>query len=198
MAEVKVLIEGYVKELKDGWLAQPSTVLIKDSGLNIIVDPGSNKELLLKKFADEDLEPEDINIVFLTHHHLDHALAIMIFPDSDILLDGDLMNINKSDKVFSYSGNIPKTNIRVISTPGHIFEHSSLLVETEMGKVVVAGDLFWWLEGEEQKIDFERLINHEDSNGAKDEKALRENRKKILEMADYIIPGHGKMFKVVK
>ena len=198
MAEVKVLIEGYVKELKDGWLAQPSTVLIKDSGLNIIVDPGSNKELLLKKFADEDLEPEDINMVFLTHHHLDHAIGMGIFPDSDILLDGDLMNINKSDKVFSYFGNIPKTNIGVIPTPGHIFEHSSLLVEAEMGKVAIAGDLFWWLDEEEQKTDIESLINHEDSNGAKDEKALRENRKKILEMADYIIPGHGKMFKVVK
>jgi hypothetical protein len=29
-----------------------------------------------------------------------------------------------------------------------------------------------------------------------DEKALKESRKKILEIADYIIPGHGKMFKV--
>lgn len=198
MAEVKILIEGYAKKLEDGWLAQPSTVLIKDSELNIIVDPGSNKELLLKKLADENLKPEDINIVFLTHHHLDHTLNIMIFPSCDILLDGDQMNINKSDKVFAYSENIPKTNIKVIPTPGHIFEHSSLLVETEMGKVAIAGDLFWWLDRTEQKTDYESLMSHKDPGGAKDEEALRENRKKILEIADYIIPGHGKMFKVLK
>ena len=37
-----------------------------------------------------------------------------------------------------------------------------------------------------------------DPGGARDEKALQESRKKILEIADYIIPGHGKMFKVEK
>jgi glyoxylase-like metal-dependent hydrolase (beta-lactamase superfamily II) len=29
-------------------------------------------------------------------------------------------------------------------------------------------------------------------------KKLQESRKKILEMADWIIPGHGKIFKVKK
>ena len=32
----------------------------------------------------------------------------------------------------------------------------------------------------------------------KNEKALRESRRKILESADYIIPSHGKVFKIKK
>jgi len=32
----------------------------------------------------------------------------------------------------------------------------------------------------------------------KDKVALMNSRKKLLEIADYIIPGHGKMFKVEK
>ena len=48
MTEVKVLIEGYAEKNKEGWLASPSTVLIKDSGLKIIVDPGSNKRKMFK------------------------------------------------------------------------------------------------------------------------------------------------------
>jgi hypothetical protein len=32
----------------------------------------------------------------------------------------------------------------------------------------------------------------------KNESQLIESRKKILKIADYIIPGHGKMFKVKK
>ncbi len=196
MAEVKILIEGYVKKLKDGWLASPSTVLIKDNGLIILVDPGSNKELLLKKLAEENLEPNDIDMIFLTHYHLDHTLNIRIFPDCDVLLDGDKMN--GADRIFAYSVNIPKTDVKVISTPGHTFEHESLLAETETGKIAIAGDLFWWLDKEEQKTDYESLMSHKDPGGAKDENALQESRKKILEMADWIIPGHGKMFKVKK
>lgn len=196
MTEVKILIEGYVKKLTDGWLASPSTVLIKDHGFIILVDPGSNKKLLLEKLTKENLKPNDIDMIFLTHHHLDHTLNIRIFPACDVLLDGDKMN--ETDRIFSYSDNIPKTSIKVISTPGHTLEHASLLAETAMGKVVIAGDLFWWLDGEEQKTDYESLMSHKDPGGAKDENALRESRKRILEIADYIIPGHGKMFKVEK
>ena len=58
--------------------------------------------------------------------------------------------------------------------------------------VVVAGDVFWWVDGEEQIIDIERPDQHFASDPAK----LIESRKKVLEIADYIIPGHGTMMKV--
>ena len=194
MTEVKVLIEGYADKTKDGWVASPSTVLIKDSGLNILVDPGSNKKLLLKMFDKEKMKPKDIDMIFVTHYHLDHTLNIRLFPDCDVL-DGN--EINKDDKIFSYSGKIPKTNVKVIETPGHAHEHASLLVETKKGKIAIAGDLFWWRDEEEQRTDYESLMNHKDPY-VKNEKELKESRKKVLEIADYIIPGHGKMFKVNK
>lgn len=194
MAEVKILIEGYAKEAKEEWIASSSTVLIKDNGLNILVDPGANKEKLLEALEKEGLKPEDIDIVFLTHYHLDHILNIRLFPDKDIY-DGDTINIG--DKTVEYSGNIPNTNVQVIPTPGHAHEHASLLVETEKSKIVVAGDVFWWKDDEEQKTDKESLMEHEDPF-VKDETSLKVSRKKVLEIADYIIPGHGKMFKVKK
>jgi glyoxylase-like metal-dependent hydrolase (beta-lactamase superfamily II) len=194
MAEVKVLIEGYAKKLKEGWIASPSTVLIKDSGLKILVDPGSNKKLLSERLAEENLKPEDIDMIFVTHYHLDHTLNIRLFPDCDVL---DNNEINRDDQIFSYSGNIPKTNVKVISTPGHAKEHASLLVETDKGNVIIAGDLWWWTEDEEQKTDYDSLMEKKDPY-VKDEKILKESRKKVLEVADWIIPGHGKMFKVKK
>ena len=105
MAEIKILIEGYVKKLADGWLVAPSTVLIRDSGLNILVDPGSNKYLLKKRLGEENLKLSDINIIFLTHHHLDHSLNVRIFPDCPILLGGDGMG-NEADRIFSYANKI--------------------------------------------------------------------------------------------
>jgi glyoxylase-like metal-dependent hydrolase (beta-lactamase superfamily II) len=149
---------------------------------------------LLKKLAEEKLKPKDVDMIFLTHYHLDHSLNIRLFPDCKVL-DGN--EINNDDKIFSYSGKIPKTNIKVIETPGHANEHASLLVETKKGKIAVAGDVFWWRTDEEQKIDYESLMNHKDPY-VKDEKILKESRRKILEIADWIIPGHGKMFKVKK
>jgi len=69
------------------------------------------------------------------------------------------------------------------------------LVKTEdLGKVVIAGDVFWWVDEEEQRTDKQSLLGHEDPY-VKDEKALRESRERILNLADYIIPGHGEMFK---
>jgi len=194
MSKVKILIEGYAKERKGIEIASPSTVLIKDSGLNILVDPGANKKLLLKALAKQRLKPKDIDLIFLTHYHLDHILNIRLFPDKDIL-DGDI--IYRDDKEISFTDKIPKTNIKVIPTLGHAHEHASLLVQTDKGKIVVAGDLWWWSEKEKQKTDYKSLINHKDPY-VKDKKALIESRKKILKIADYIIPGHGKMFKVQK
>ena len=194
MAEIKILIEGYAKEENGVWHASPATILIRDSGLNILVDPGANKELLLESLEKEGLKPENIDIVFLTHYHLDHILNIRLFPNKDIY-DGN--TINSNDKIVKYSGNIPNTNVQVISTPGHAHEHCSLLVETKKGKIVIAGDVFWWIDNEEQKTDKESLMKHEDPY-VKDKEALIKSRKKLLEIADYIIPGHGKMFKVEK
>lgn len=194
MAEVKVLIEGYAKRDKTSWLASPSTVLIKDSGLNILVDPGSNKKLLAQKLAEEKLGPSDVDLIFVTHYHLDHTLNIRLFPDCPVL-DGD--EINEDDKISDYSGKIPNTNIQVILTPGHAHEHASLLVGTAQGKIGVAGDLFWWRDDEEQKTDYKSLMKHKDPY-VKNEEEIIKSRKKLLELADYIIPGHGEMFKVEK
>ncbi|EKD57561.1 MAG: hypothetical protein ACD_57C00231G0001 [uncultured bacterium] len=88
-------------------------------------------------------------------------------------------------------GLLPETDIEVVKTPGHSPEHASLVVNTNEGKYVVAADVFWWKAGEEQKVDIEKPDDF-----ASDISALKENRRKVLEIADFIIPGHGKMFKV--
>lgn len=46
---VKVLIEGYAKETKNGLFASCTTTLIQTDNHNIIVDPGINRKLLLQK-----------------------------------------------------------------------------------------------------------------------------------------------------
>ncbi len=187
MTKVKVITQGYAKETKNGWLASSTTTLIEDSEKKIIVDPGINKPLLIKNLKKEGLTPNDIDIVFMTHYHPDHMFLASIFEKA-IAMDGD--TIYEKDKETEYEGSIPGTDVKVIPTPGHAHEHCALLVKTNKGNVVIAADVFWWMDNEKQKVD----INKEDPF-TKDKKALVQSRKKLLEISDWIIPGHGRMFK---
>jgi len=196
MAEVKILIEGYVKEENGSEFASSTTTLIQENGLNIIVDPGMNRKMLLEALKKENLSTPDINYVILTHYHLDHSLLAGIFENAKILDDGEIYSWN--GKIESHDGKVPGTSIEIIKTPGHDLFHCSVLAKTEkFGKVVIAGDVFWWSDKEEQKTNKESLLKHEDPY-AKNKEQLTESRKKVLEIADYIVPGHGKMFKVGK
>ncbi len=198
MAEVKVLVKGYARKEGSVLVASPSTVLIIDNGLKIIADPGVNKTALLESLADAKLKPEDIDMVFITHYHPDHVLNVKLFPEKMVL---DNNTIYKGDEEFPFSEKIPDTDITVIQTPGHAREHASLLVETTNGKIVIAGDLWWWYDNEEQKTDYESLLSRKDPYAiayAMDEAVLKESRKKVLDIADFVIPGHGNMFKVAR
>lgn len=194
MSEIKLLIQGYAKRGKSGYCASPATVLIRDNGKNILVDPGSNKKRLLSALAREKLSSNDIDLIFLTHFHPDHFLNIRLFPDVAV---ADVDTVYRLDRGAIYKNNIPGTSIKVISTPGHAHEHGALLVNTEKGRVAVAGDCFWWRDDEEQKTDYRALLYKKDPF-VKDKKQLLSSRKKLLALADYIIPGHGKMFLVKK
>jgi glyoxylase-like metal-dependent hydrolase (beta-lactamase superfamily II) len=196
MAKVKILIEGYVREENGTEFASSTTTLIQEVDLNIIVDPGMNRELLSEALRKENLSPDEINYVILTHYHLDHSLLAGVFEKAKILDDSDIYSWD--GKIESHGGKVPGTDIKIIKTPGHDMFHCSVLVLTEdLGKVVIVGDVFWWRDNEKQKTDKESLINHKDPY-VKNEEALINSRKKVLDIADYIIPGHGKMFKVEK
>lgn len=191
MAEIKALISGYARKISGGWIASSSVVLIKSGGKNIVVDSGCNRKKLLIALAREGLKTEDIDFVILTHSHTDHTLLCGIFESAKVLnseenYDGDLQ--------VAHNGKIPGTDLQIIKTPGHSQEHCSVVVPTEKGIYAVAGDVFWWMDGEAQKID----VRKADSGHPEglDMKKLVESRKKLLELADYIIPGHGKMFEV--
>lgn len=193
MSEIKILIEGYARQIKNGWLASSTTTLVKSNGKNIIVDSGCNREKLLEALKKENLKVEDIDFVLLTHNHLDHTLLAGIFPNARVLTTEE---IYKNDNQVSHGNIIPDTDLKIIQTPGHCNEHCSLIVPTEKGVYVVGGDVFWYVEGEAQTADIKKV---DDAHPAEvDMEKLIVSRKKILKIADYIIPGHGRMFKVNK
>jgi glyoxylase-like metal-dependent hydrolase (beta-lactamase superfamily II) len=193
MSKLKVLIEGYAREVKGGWIASSTVTLVQSNDKNIIVDPGCNRAKLIDSLKKENLEIDDIDFILLTHNHTDHTLLSGIFRKAKVLNPEEIYD---GDKQIAHDNCIPETDLKIIQTPGHTPEHCSLVVSTKSGVYVVAGDVFWWVDNEEQKIDIKKQDEAHPSET--NMKELIRSRKKILEIADYIIPGHGKMFKVKK
>jgi glyoxylase-like metal-dependent hydrolase (beta-lactamase superfamily II) len=188
LSEVKVLIEGYAKKVKGGWIASSTVTLVKSNGKTIIVDPGCNRRRLMEALEKEHLRTSDVDYVMVTHNHADHYLLAGIFENAKIL---NWDEIYYDDLQLAHGNLVPGTDVTIIRTPGHTPDHSSLIVPTNKGVCVVAGDLFWWVEGEKQKIQ----ITRKDQAHQADMKSLIASRKKILKISDFIIPGHGKMME---
>lgn len=190
-AKVKVLLEGYFKWVGPNKCKASCTVsLIQDGKNNIIVDTGtrSNQEKLIKALKKEGLKPADINYVIITHSHTDHLENLGLFDKAQSM---NIFEVKKGD-VFKLSEEVSEKgekkltkNVKLVSTPGHTAECITVLVETDEGVVAVAGDLF--VKKQSEKGIF-----------VDDEKLFNKSRKQIIKLADFIVPGHGDMFKVKK
>jgi glyoxylase-like metal-dependent hydrolase (beta-lactamase superfamily II) len=184
MNNVDILIEGYARVFADRWEASSSTVLIKTPQLTIIIDPGCNRELLLKKLKAQKVAPEEVNVICLTHTHLDHSLNVALFPKARVINNE---GVYQADIAYPVGECVPDTDIKIVQTPGHVLSHCSYVIPTEKGNVIVAGDVFWWLDGEEQHFQ----VNKEDEF-ADDMEQLRLSREQLLSIGGLLIPGHGK------
>ena len=184
MATVKVLLVGYFKWVKKDICRASSTVTyIEDEKEKIIVDTGNicDGEKLIKALDEINVAPEEITTVVNTHLHLDHIGCNFLFKkarliNSEEVCLGDEFTLVSTDN-FSLT-----ENTKIIATPGHTLYDCSVITETKEGKVVVAGDLFW----EEAR---------EKSSFITDEKLYKQSQEKILKLVDYIVPGHGNIFK---
>jgi glyoxylase-like metal-dependent hydrolase (beta-lactamase superfamily II) len=191
VSEVKVLLEGYAEEHDGVWRAHSTSVLIRDSDLIVLVDPGMDTRLLVA-LKDEGLTAGDIDLIFLTHHHLDHTINLRLFPDAAVCY-GD--HGVRGAELFCFAGRLPGTTLRIIPTPGHAPEHCALAVDTADGTVVVAGDILWAAANGDAPPTREELLEHQDPF-AYDLELLKESRRKLLDLASVIIPGHGKPFRI--
>ncbi|MGD1118117.1 MAG: MBL fold metallo-hydrolase [Dehalococcoidales bacterium] len=189
MDKLKILIPGYARKGAFGrYKATSMAVLVESEGKNVLIDPGLYPRDLKAALQRENLRIEDIDIVTFTHSHTDHARNCKLFAKNKVI---DFFSLYKQ---IPENLVIPGTQIQVIYTPGHVPKHISFLATTAEGKYAIAGDVFWWEDSETQETDTASLLAHVDPL-AKDEALLKKSRQKLLSIADYSIPGHGKTFQ---
>ncbi|MBC8495762.1 MBL fold metallo-hydrolase [archaeon] len=198
MAEIKQIIVGIHDHEGETFHLSSSVTLIK-TDKNVLVDTGSflNTEEIITNLGKEGLKPEDIDIVVMTHMHIDHAVNLYLFKNA--IIHYKFINTYPGQTHTPAKGQMQRfelidgteiaKDVSILLTPGHTNEHLSVVVKTDEGTVVVSGDAL----ATEGDCDLE---DHPPEFILWSLEAYNVSRKKILKTADYIIPGHGKMFKV--
>jgi glyoxylase-like metal-dependent hydrolase (beta-lactamase superfamily II) len=139
-------------------IGSTNTVLIRDNGKNILVDPGilqlGRYGVYTKRLQEFNLKFNDIDVIVNTHCHYDHIEANYLFRGKPLFIHEleveycdnlywpefrkaflDIMDINE------VSGDVKLSeNVNIIETVGHTPGSISVLAETEKGLVAAIGD----------------------------------------------------------
>lgn len=205
MNKIHILSRGYSRiDAANGEIsyANGSSTLVQTfSGQNIIVDTLTswNGDHLQSYLSEYNLQPKDIHYVVCTHGHADHIGCNYLFLDAiwhfvgTTLSKGDLFLKWDTSKPFTLIQNNANDNtVQVVYTPGHTNSCVSVVAyNTQLGTIGICGDLF---ENEHDIWDKQIWL---DAGSEYPHKQLV-NRSKMIQCCDYIVPGHGEMFKVTE
>lgn len=194
--------------------ATGSCCLVRSGGKIALFDTMGpwEKDLLISRLHSLGIHPDDINYLVCSHSHADHVGNLNLFTRATKHFIGtsvysqDIYDLNCFEPVGSYDYKtsrgiecvVPKykdvrldSNITIQPTPGHTMECISMVVTNcdTFGTIGLVGDLFEraedvdnegiWLEAGSQNADLQRA-----------------HRSSIYNKVDYILPGHGPLFKI--
>jgi len=189
LLSTKVLIEGEHKNIRagdgSGYFIDPifssSTLIITD--INILVDTSNRfmKNKVIEGLRENNLHPDDIDFVILTHFHLDHLENIATFKNAKILASNVIRSSKGRAKIYY---KLPKNvikDIEIFKTPGHTLDSISI----KAGDTIIAGDAV-----REDIILSQKLPAYQ--NG---EKYLNSMKTIFSMKPKKIIPGHGSVIE---
>jgi glyoxylase-like metal-dependent hydrolase (beta-lactamase superfamily II) len=135
-----------------GMIAWPNTVLVTGDE-PIIIDPGyqTQGDMLVAALATRGLAPGDVRTVVMTHLHSDHIAAVPQLGPVTLCVHADELATPYGRR---QRGWLDEAEVRTLEgehgevlpgiswlhTPGHSPGHIAVVVETDDGRVVVAGD----------------------------------------------------------
>ena len=197
-----IIVGGNNLSLCDGFLGLANVTLVHSPGGLLLFDTGHyvNRSLLLAGLARHGVEPADVKTVFLSHLHFDHCLNIDLFPTAAVYVSRAEWDYaaapNPKDlfipwmireKLEEYDLNLIEgegslcEGIRYFPTPGHTPGSYSLVLETETGPAVLAGDAVKYVKEILTGVSDMPFGTVEDS---------RKSISRVTDLAERIVPGH--------
>nr|XP_033339615.1 metallo-beta-lactamase domain-containing protein 1-like [Megalopta genalis]XP_033339616.1 metallo-beta-lactamase domain-containing protein 1-like [Megalopta genalis] len=198
MCEVIVLFDGYSEKLENEIMkANCSCTLIKASK-NVIVDTMTawDKDKIIQALNRHNITPDEIDYVVCTHSHADHIGNNNLFLNAEHIIGtcvhrGEMFFGPKFENDSAYE---ICPEVKVIATPGHTSEDVTVLAQRTVSKkstcYAITGDLF------EKEEDILNPSIWRDLGTEELQKDQSHWRSYVINIAEFIIPGHGPMFRV--
>lgn len=187
---VHQIIIGESLVLENGACKAWGSITLVCGEKNLLVDTGlpSQKELILKSLLSYGISADEIDYVVLTHGHSDHIGNNNLFEKSIFIMDNDVCQ-GDSYTFHDFSKTCLELfeGVQIMGTPGHTDHDLTVIVRSDLGVYAIAGDIF------EKKED---LQEPELWQAWSKQPSLQEKqRARILELADFIVPGHGQLYR---
>jgi glyoxylase-like metal-dependent hydrolase (beta-lactamase superfamily II) len=180
-ARFDLLLAGSLTSTGGGVVSTCS--LVRDGGRIVVVDPGMavRRADILDPLERLGVAPEQVTDVVLSHHHPDHTINVALFANAAVhdhwaIYRGADWEDNDAE------GRELTASIRLIRVPGHTAEDIALVAGTADGIVVFTH--LWWTDSFPV-----------DDPYSPDLSALRSSRRRVLALADVVVPGHAAPFK---
>ncbi|XP_062587597.1 metallo-beta-lactamase domain-containing protein 1-like [Saccostrea cucullata] len=168
------------------------TVTVLKGPMTIVVNTGhpKDKEAILEGLERNGVSVDDVECCICTDCNVDFVGNLNLFPETVYIASVDMCLGDLHHRRLASGRPFPiDKRVEVISTPGSSCTDISVLVkDTYLGTVAVVGDLFRCRED----LKDPTLWRRDSTNPERQEVS----RAKILEIADYIVPGRRPMFKV--
>ena len=147
---------------KDGVPSSMSCCLLKAEGKTILIDAGLGADFsqLIPKLAEDNIKPEDLKLIYITHMHGDHIGGLLkgdkvVFPNAELYINrveaeawkampGDrsaqakkVLELYKDHLHLFEAGDVLPGNVKSIAAYGHTPGHTVF----QKDKILVIGDL---------------------------------------------------------
>src|SRR5215467_8307913 len=178
-AVVDVLVVGSV-DTSAGTI-ESTISLVRDGAATIIIDPGMvyDRRQILEPLEALAVDPNNVTDIMFSHHHPDHTLNAALFPNARVH-DHWAVYYRDTFTRRPAEGTLITPSVRLIATPGHSREDITTLVGTREG--IYAFTHVWWHEAG-PPVD-----------PLADMDQLHVSRARVLQVANHVILGHGKVF----
>ncbi|MEL6774234.1 MAG: MBL fold metallo-hydrolase [Pseudomonadota bacterium] len=202
-ARYSVLVTGNALRLRDDFLGISSVVLVETAGQRWLIDAGGpvTRGSLKRALRDRGLGPGDIDAIFLSHLHFDHAWNLDLFPharlhvsaaelayaadphpEDDLIPEGLLERLSARGVEVLEGEGVLAPGLTVLPAPGHTPGLYAAEVATAAGPVLLACDA----------IKYPKEVMSRRCDLAFD--AIETGTAtiaRLLERAERIVPGHA-------
>jgi len=180
---MEISAQLHVLQVGSGRPGVRSTVtLVIDGEQRIVIDPGMapSQTAISDPLLALGVGPAEVTDVIISHHHPDHTINVGMFPNARVqdhwaTYQFDIWDSRPAE------GFLVSPAVQLWETPGHTPQDITTLVRTDGG--LVACTHLWFYQSGPPEDPY-----------ATDSEALHAGRKRVLAVADLIVPGHGPAF----